>query len=151
MEKESLWKDIYATGNEAVDNDHKEIFNLVENVLYSSTAENKEKNEAAIDFLANYVVNHFAREEKLMAESAYPREDSHTKEHRDFTAVAVQFKEDFDNGGYALGQLSDHPETQHLSQFIKDVVIQWLVKHVMGSDKDLANHYRQWTSVKALS
>lgn len=141
----NLWKDEYATGNELVDNDHKQIFYLVGSVLESSRIKNKDKNELAISFLADYTVKHFAREEELMKESAFPDTEAHTQEHRDFHAVAVQLQADFDNGGYALGELEAHPETQHLSKFIHDVVIIWLTEHVMGSDKKLADHYREWT------
>ena len=141
-----LWSEKFATGNVAVDNDHKEIFRLVEEVLNSSKVMNKDKNEAAITFLAGYVVEHFAREEALMAESNYPNTEKHTQEHKDFLAVATQFKEDFDDGGYALGELADHPETKHLSTVINEVVISWLSNHVMGSDRDLARHYKTYKS-----
>jgi hemerythrin len=142
----TLWKESYATGNELVDNDHKEIFIMVEDVLASSMLPNKNKNEAAINFLAEYVVKHFAREEALMAESDYPGTAAHTQEHRDFVKVATEIIEDFESGGYALGELDAHPETIHLSKCINEVVINWLVSHVMGSDKDLATHYRNWKS-----
>jgi hemerythrin-like metal-binding protein len=144
----SLWKEEYATGNELVDNDHKQIFYLVDSVLKSSRIRDKDKNEAAINFLADYTVKHFAREEELMEESDFPDAKAHIQEHREFHAVAVQLKSDFDNGGYALGELEIHPDTQHLSVFVHDVVIAWLCKHVMGSDKALADHYRRWTDAK---
>ncbi|MCL2577132.1 MAG: hemerythrin family protein [Defluviitaleaceae bacterium] len=139
----SLWNDEFLTGNELVDNDHKQIFSLVEDVLESSIKGSKEKNETAINFLAEYVVSHFAREEKLMEESDYPNAVSHKKEHMDFMAVAVKLKEDFDNGGYAFGELEMHPDTIHLSKVINDTVVSWLLNHVMDSDKDLAAHYRK--------
>jgi hemerythrin-like metal-binding protein len=140
----SLWDEKFATGNELVDKDHKEIFALLENVLRSSKIGNKEKNETAINFLAQYVVGHFGREEELMAESDYPNTAAHTKEHKDFLVVATKLKEDFDDGGYAFGELEMHPDTIHLSQVISETVITWLAGHVMGSDKDLADHYRKW-------
>ncbi|MCL1862721.1 MAG: bacteriohemerythrin [Defluviitaleaceae bacterium] len=143
-----LWKDEYATGHDVVDSDHKRIFALVADVLEASTKGSKEKNEVTINFLAEYVVEHFAREEALMAESSYPRTAEHSKEHKDFMAVAVKLKEDFDDGGYAFGELEMHPDTMHLSKVINDVVVGWLLIHVMGSDKDLASHYRIWADSK---
>jgi hemerythrin len=144
----TFWRDDYATGNAMVDEDHKQVFSLVENVLSSSLIKNKEKNEATINFLMEYTTGHFAREEALMAESDYPETETHKKEHSDFLAVAIQLKEDFDNGGFALGDLEDHPDTRHLNKFVKDVVVKWLVNHVMGSDKNLARHYRSWSTGK---
>ncbi|MCL2224284.1 MAG: bacteriohemerythrin [Defluviitaleaceae bacterium] len=139
-----LWSAKFATGNTVVDNDHMEIFKLVEDVMESSIKDGKEKNETAINFLAQYVVGHFKREENLMAESDYPNTAAHTKEHNDFMEVAKQLKEDFDDGGYAFGELEMHPDTMHLSKVINDTVVGWLTTHVMGSDKDLADHYRKW-------
>jgi len=144
----SLWNDEFATGHELVDNDHKQIFSIVEDVLESSVKGSKEKNETAINFLAEYVVSHFAREEKLMDESDYPNTLAHTKEHKDFMEVALKLKDDFDDGGYAIGELEMHPDTIHLSKVINDTVIGWLLNHVMGSDKDLAKHYREWWGKK---
>jgi hemerythrin len=83
-----------------------------------------------------------------MKEADYTNTASHTKEHKDFLAVAVQLKEDFDDGGYAFGELDMHPETQHLSKVISEVVVGWLTNHVMGSDKDLAIHYQKWSDAK---
>lgn len=144
----SLWKDDYATGHALVDKDHKEIFNLVADVLESSMKGSKEKNETAINFLAQYVVEHFGREEELMKESDYPNTDAHTKEHREFMEVAVKLKEDFDDGGYAFGELEMHPDTMHLSKVINDIVVGWLLIHVMGSDKEMASFYRTWADSK---
>jgi hemerythrin len=140
----SLWNGSYETGNELVDTDHKEIFGLVEQVLSSSYISRKEKVQAAIEFLANYVVKHFANEERLMDESAYPGSEAHKKEHRDFLGVATDLKERFDNDGYALGQDTSEGTVLHLSMEINKTVVSWLTKHVMGSDKALAAHYRKW-------
>jgi len=135
----SLWNSSYETGNAMVDKDHREIFSLVEGVLSSSFKSRKEKVQEAIDFLANYVVEHFAREERLMDESV-----AHKKEHSDFLTVAVALKERFNNDGYILGENTED-NSLHLSMEINKTVIGWLTKHVMGSDRKLATHYRVWS------
>jgi hemerythrin len=140
----SLWNVSYETGNEIVDNDHKEIFNLVEDVLSSSLMPRKDKVESAITFLANYVARHFANEEKLMTEPAFPQMAEHKKEHADLLAVAVGLQKKFINDGYLLGELNENNDL-HLSMEINKTVITWLTKHVMGSDKKMAEHYREWS------
>jgi len=149
----SLWNSAFETGNELVDNDHKEIFSLVETVLASSLKSRKEKVQASIEFLANYVVRHFGNEERLMDESGYPRSAIHKKEHSDFLVVATQLQEKFKNDGYSLGEITDETadasKALHLSLEINKTVMGWLSKHVMGSDRDLANHYKKWKDAQS--
>jgi len=143
----ALWNSVYETGNEKVDNDHKEIFGLVEQVLATSFKSRKEKVQTAIEFLSSYVVRHFATEEELMDESDYPHTETHKKEHSDFLVVATKLHEKFVNDGFSLGE--DDADALHLSQEINKTVIGWLTKHVMGSDRALADHYRQWSEKNA--
>ena len=138
----ALWNDSFATGNQMVDDDHKSIFMLVENVLSSSYVDRADKIETAINFLTEYVVRHFANEEKLMDESNYPGSSRHKQEHADFLAVAGELKKKFDSGGFMLGE---HSNDLHLSVEINKTVVGWLTKHVMESDLSLAEHYRTWS------
>jgi hemerythrin len=137
----ALWNATYETGHETVDNDHKEIFKLVEEVLSSSRVPRKDKVETAITFLAQYVIRHFANEEILMEECNYPETDTHKKEHADFLEAAVNLQEQFVNDTYTLGETNND---LHLSIEINKTVIAWLTKHVMGSDKKMARFYREW-------
>ena len=138
-----LWNDSYATGNELVDDDHKSIFMLVESVLLSAYMDRKEKIETAIEFLASYVVRHFANEERLMEASGYPDIDAHKKEHADFLEAATQLQETFATDGFIFGEKNDTHDL-HISMIINKTVVGWLEKHVMGSDQLMAQHYREW-------
>jgi len=141
----ALWNKSYETGNELVDNDHREIFGLVEKVLNSSFTSRKEKVATAVEFLANYTVTHFANEEKLMDESSYPKSDEHKKQHSDFLEVATELKEKFEKDGYTIGEEQSDTDVLHFSLEINKTVVSWLTQHVIGSDRDLADHYRLWS------
>ncbi|MCL2200052.1 MAG: hemerythrin family protein [Defluviitaleaceae bacterium] len=140
----SLWNESYATGNEIVDNDHKEVFKLVQDVLSSSKLDRTDKVGKAINFLSYYVVNHFNNEEKLMDECTYPDAAAHKEEHRAFLEVATAMKEKFDNNGYSLGEFTDDNNLS-LSMEINKNVVTWLSKHIMDSDRKLAEYYRDWS------
>jgi hemerythrin-like metal-binding protein len=139
----SLWNSSYETGNEIVDNDHKEIFGLVQQVLSSSTLSRKDKVETAINFLADYVVRHFANEERLMDECSYPDSQIHKLEHANFLGVAVELKEKFTKGDLVFGENPENDEL-HLSLEINKTVVGWLSRHIMGSDRKMAHYYRDW-------
>ena len=134
-----LWKKIYETGNERVDDQHKEIFRLVQEVLDVHAFESRqEKIVVAMDFLSEYAVNHFASEEALMIESNYPGLEEHKAQHDDFVSKVVAFYERYKTEG----------DTISVSDTINDFVVAWLKEHIIGSDKLMANHYRDWEATK---
>jgi len=130
-----LWSSIYETGNPDVDAEHKEIFSLVGKLGGASSADRKEKLEGAIDFLTNYVTRHFAHEERLMDESAYPKSAEHKGQHKAFAQEAVKFKQRILSEGDSL----------NLSLEVNKTIVEWLTAHIMNSDKALASHYKQWS------
>jgi len=133
-----LWNDSLATGNETVDNQHKEIFKLVQDVLDSDAFENKkEKVEAALNFLAKYAVMHFGDEEKLMNESSYPEYAQHKAQHDGFVREVTAFVLKYGQEG----------ENVDVSDVIRNFVYTWLIEHVTGSDKKMAEYYKDWTAV----
>ena len=125
-----LWNETYETGNAQVDNEHREIFRLVQNVMDASASEEEAKVEEAIDSLASYTVTHFRNEEKLMEESNYPDMPIHKKQHHDFVLEVLALRE---RGGEAS------------SQDIKKIIVNWLADHVLGSDKIMANYCHKFS------
>ena len=69
-----------------------------------------------------------------MDESAYPMALIHKKQHSDFVA-AVE--------GLAR-RVSGETSGEKNRADIEDVAINWLIDHVLGSDKVMADHYRKW-------
>ena len=124
-----IWNKIYETGNEQVDNEHKEIFKLVQNVMDASVGEKKAQIGETIDFLANYTVNHFRHEENLMDESSYPDKPVHKKQHDDFVQEVLALR----------ARSADVNDSE-----IKKVIVNWLTDHVLGSDKIMADYYRRF-------
>ncbi len=119
------WSDDYSVHVRVIDNDHKELVSLV-NELHAAIAEGASEGVIGhvIAGLARYANEHFEREEKLMAEYGFPALASHREQHRLFTQVIAAFEKVH---GEAPGDL-DH---DRLSAFLKD----WLVHHILGSDR----------------
>ena len=127
-----IWTATYETGNTQVDNEHKEIFTLVQKLLDSVNDE--ALITSTMDFLANYAVNHFRNEEHLMTESSYPDMAVHKKQHDDFVQEVLAL---FD-------RVKNESDTEKKSMDIEKVIVNWLIDHVLGSDKVMADHYRKW-------
>ena len=129
------WHTKFETGNTQIDNQHKEIFTLVGQIIDANyTCQGKIK--AAIDFLTNYAVTHFEYEERLMDESVYPMAHIHKKQHSDFVASVAALAKRVSNENDDVKNRAD----------IEEVAFNWLVDHVLGSDKVMASHYRKWAS-----
>ena len=84
MEKYVLTQDL-VTGNELIDNEHKELIDRV-NKLVESCENGKEKVTAVktLDFLMDYTEFHFSDEEKLQQEVGYDKLEQHKGQHEDF-------------------------------------------------------------------
>jgi len=128
-----LWQEKYETGNKQVDDEHKEIFNLVQKVIDAAFEDRGEKVETIIDFLANYTIKHFEHEERLMLESNYPNLYAHKKQHSDFLDEVKKLK--------AKVTLENDSAANNVA--INKVIVNWLTNHVLGSDMVMAEYYRK--------
>lgn len=122
------------TGNELIDNEHKELIDRV-NKLVESCENGKEKVTAVktLDFLMDYTEVHFTDEEKLQQDVGYDKLDQHKQQHEDF-------KKSVDE----LRQMLDEEEgpTDAFVQAVNKNISQWLVNHIQGWDKAVAEFIR---------
>jgi len=129
------WDKDLETGNTIVDDQHKEIFSLVRQVLDADIlSDRKEKTETALNFLADYAVRHFASEEELMTKSKYPQYNQHKALHDNFVKKVVDF----------IGLYQKESDTISVSETINNFVAVWLQEHIMVSDRAMAKFYKNW-------
>ena len=126
-----VWSAELETGNEMVDDQHKDIIKLVQDVL--DAGNEQEKVNTALAFLADYAVRHFACEEKLMLESDWHWHDEHKKQHDSFVKAVADFVHEYRSG-----------EAESVVDTVNNFIIIWLKVHIMGSDRIMARHYRDW-------
>ncbi len=122
------WKDEYSVGIEAMDNDHKKLLDLINQLqtavhYYTS----KEFEQKALDELIDYTKTHFAREEQLMADNDYPDLEAHKLQHQQFIDKVDHLLNEYQKD-------SDDTIVDALN-FLKN----WLVKHINGTDRGYAN------------
>src|SRR6266702_6503679 len=124
-----VWKKELATGNEEIDNQHKELFRRFNN-LQSACKQGRGLDELSnlLTFLGEYVRSHFALEEQLQIDHDYPGYLKHKEQHDDFIH---NFKELED-------QLNTKGTTSTLLMQTNYVLVNWLTRHFIWTDKDLA-------------
>lgn len=119
------WKDEYSVGIDSIDQQHKKLLNLINQLQTAvdySTGEEFERE--ALDELVDYTKTHFSYEEGLMEQHGYPDFEPHKAQHakmiQKVEEVLSEYQQDHDKAMMnAIG-------------FLKD----WLVNHINGTDKE---------------
>ncbi len=119
------WSDEFSVGIEEINEEHKKLLSLVndlhDNVGAGSAHEVLGK---VLDELLRYVIYHFSHEEELFRSTNYPGTERHILQHRGLTAKVENIYADF---------RANTSET--LPQEVLDFLKNWLVEHIMGSDR----------------
>ncbi|WP_183356341.1 bacteriohemerythrin [Geomonas silvestris] len=127
------WTNDLATGVADIDNQHREIFARV-NRLSEACAEGKGKEEVLklLNFLEDYVREHFAAEEKLQIREGYPEYAAHKAMHARFIADLERLASTFREEGATLS----------LVIMTNKTLTAWLVQHISKVDMELAAYLK---------
>ena len=125
-----VWNDELATGNEEIDNQHKELFRRFNN-LQSAYKQGKGLDELSnlLTYLGEYVSSHFALEEQLQIVHDYPGYLKHKAEHNGFTRNLRKLED----------QLHTKGTTSDLLIKTNMAIADWLTRHFTWTVKDLAD------------
>jgi len=126
-----LWDDSYLIGNKKIDDQHHQLFDLINTLVQScDDGRDKEKLKNALDFLVDYTVRHFNDEEALQIECKFPEYEQHKNLHEDFKVTVTDL----------VGRFLKSGSSADLNSDIKTIVIKWLVNHVLYEDKKIGVH-----------
>jgi hemerythrin len=127
------WDKSLESGHEMIDNQHKQLFASVNDLLDKCTAgKGKDELSASLDFLTDYTIKHFFDEEKLQQSYNYPEYQKHKQYHDAFKNVVRDLK---------VRLIMKGPT----DELIKDVHTQigdWLITHIKGNDIKLAAYIK---------
>ena len=126
-----VWDDSYSLGFEIVDNQHKGLVAMTNELFQSCKEEGSVADtalEKTIKEALEYAQTHFYTEEKYMKETNYPNLSPHRKEHEDFVAQVRKTLEEFEQG---------RAEPIILARFLK----KWLLNHIALVDKQCAPYF----------
>jgi len=125
------WNGALATGHPEIDEQHRKLIDLA-NRLNEAMQRGEARSEigAVLEDLIKYTTFHFQFEENLMKKAGYPELFQHQREHKKLVNDVLARKARFDSGA-AL--------SSELLSFLRD----WLVNHIMKTDKALARGLKQ--------
>jgi len=127
MEKMN-WRPAYATGIRMIDDDHKMLFSIVNNLVAevnADTASNPRQIESLLEALTEYVDSHFSREELFLEQYGYPKLDEHRDGHD-----ALRHQIDAISNDYQ--RAPDSIDLEKVCVFLTE----WLSEHILKSDMD---------------
>jgi hemerythrin len=116
------------TGVPSVDNEHKELFKQVD-ALNQAMSQGKGRDEIGkiLNFVGDYVVKHFANEEKFMEQYNCPVAEANKAAHNKCIATFKELQARFNASG----------SNSALTLEIHDTLKKWLVNHIRDIDTKL--------------
>ena len=125
------WTEAMSVGHAEIDNDHRMLIDLINQLATAETGSDRASAEFVIDELIQYTMLHFAREEELLERLGYPHLTGHMAGHVELTRRVMALRERFVNG------LSGRLATD-----ILDFLSAWLTNHILQEDMRYADLVR---------
>ena len=123
--------DTLITGNDTIDNQHKELINRIAKFV-SSCEDGADITSSLemLDYLKEYTSFHFSAEEKLQEDVSYPGLAEHRKKHEEYKASLEALSSSLKENGTGANTPDE----------IKENVVNWLFNHIKVFDRSVAEY-----------
>jgi hemerythrin-like metal-binding protein len=119
------WQDSYSVGIESIDNDHKKLIHLINNLQTAIDYKtDKLFEKQTLDEVIDYTRYHFKREEELMENHGYAEIVPHKAQHEKMIEQVGAFTQAYEK--------DDSGAIESLLDYLKS----WLIKHINGTDQE---------------
>ena len=123
-----MWKDSYRLGVERIDEQHRELFRMTEDLVNAvQRGASVTEYQKVLEFLQDYVIYHFRDEEAYQASIQYEGLAAHQAEHRQFTQTVQQYEKRLTENGFEEKTMKD----------LAGTVTAWLIYHVVDTDQKI--------------
>ncbi len=127
-----LLTDEMLTGHKAIDNQHAELFQAINDLFDAcATGEGRKNVAKTSQFLINYVNKHFADEESLQIKTNYPEFSAHKTFHDTYKKSLYEDLKSLDEENVSIASLS-----------LINTSIAKLISHIKIEDKKIAKHIK---------
>jgi hemerythrin len=126
------WNDSYSVGVKEMDDQHKKLIDMINQLHEALKAGQASKEAPAIlKGLVDYTHYHFDAEEKMLDKATYPGYLNQQKMHKVFITQIEKYQSDLATKSLTLGV--------KLNEFLKD----WLISHISGEDKKYGKYMNE--------
>jgi hemerythrin len=125
------WNDNLAVGVNSIDNQHKELFFKINDLLVAMKSGNG-NNEIfkMLNFLENYVTKHFNDEESIQRKNNYPGYNIQHEQHEAFKKELTDLRKSVETHGVSAVYVIS----------IQKKISDWWYNHITKLDKELGNY-----------
>jgi hemerythrin len=128
--KKIEWDDSLSVNVDLIDQQHKMLIQKLAD-LSDAFIKGLEQNKVmkTLEFMIDYTDFHFSAEEKVMEENGYPGLEEQKQQHEIFKSTLNNIVEDYKEEG----------TTKAIAKEINVFLVNWLIKHIKGSDVKLGH------------
>jgi hemerythrin len=128
-----VWENKYATGIESIDNDHRKLVELIDQ-LYTAMSQGRAKEvlQDIISGLVDYSKFHFNREETFMKSVGFIDFDDHKSTHDAFINKVKDFQQKLEHGKTNI--------SIEVITFLRD----WLLVHILNVDQKYISDFKRF-------
>ncbi len=128
------WTDKLSTGSAKIDEQHKELFVHINNLLAAlSDGRSKQQLPELITFLEDYVIRHFNEEDRFMVAVSYPEMEGHLAQHKLFLRRMNDLKQ----------MIESDSDSDRQAKAASDLLVKWFTNHIMILDRDLGSYLKK--------
>jgi hemerythrin len=121
------WTEEMETGIGIVDDQHRELFERIRHFFEAVDQGDIQVTLQTVDYLAEYVIEHFNAEEAIMIKNSYDEFAEHRDQHTGFIKIVYRVKR----------KIAEEGLSEELVRQLRIDVVNWLVHHIQVSDKKL--------------
>jgi hemerythrin len=122
------WDKSMSTGVQLVDSEHQGWFQQADRLNQAlQDGKGREEIDKILKFVGDYVVTHFAHEEKIMADYRCPVADANKAAHNKFIGRFKDLQTKYEKSGASSAMAIE----------IQDLLRNWLVEHIRTIDSKL--------------
>ncbi|MDR0321761.1 MAG: bacteriohemerythrin [Treponema sp.] len=128
------WSNTFSCGIKLIDDQHKGLVELVNNMFNHATGDAKQEHEyfnKVIQQATDYIKVHFATEEKIMRAVQYPGYTAHKRAHDSFVLEVLDNIRDYETEKYHT--------LFSFTKFLKN----WVLSHIAVMDKQYFLYIKQ--------
>ena len=125
------WNDALSTGIPVIDEQHKQIVVMVNQLRDAIDSGDAEAAGSIIPKMVDYTIFHFTFEEELMEMAGYSFLPVHRHVHQLFTRRIPEFQKRYADGEDVLVELHN-------------MLVRWLANHIQHEDRDYAPTIREY-------
>lgn len=127
------WSADYATGIDIIDEQHKRIFEYLDEIDHAIKTHTASEVEHVVKSLVDYAISHNTFEEALMERAGYPMLDAHQRVHESFKTRALAYSRRLENGENAM----------RVAREVRTEIGLWLTNHIKRDDQHYAPFVRK--------